>query len=406
MKLTDTKLKSLKPRPKSYQVSDGNGLFIEVMPGGKKVWRLRYRFRDRQEKVTLGGYPSYSLLAARKWREECRESIGRGDSPMQIRRSEKEQAKSADTVSAFSERWLSEVVSKDVKNPQNIERALNKDILPEIGNKKLAEVTTLDVLAITDRIKARGADHMALVTRNIIKRMYAYAISRRLARFNPAAEVEAKYIAQHKSREVALTPKEVGEVIRTIYASSKRRSHKLALHLLLLTMIRKSEMINAKWEEIDFEKGEFAIPGERMKMGKPHIVYLSRQAQAMLEELFALSSGSAFVFPSCQSLRKSICPTTLNASMRSMTFSTQKFVIHDFRRTASTQMNETGFNADVIEKCLAHDRKDIRGVYNRAEYADQRRELLQWWADFVDAQIDDQGQVILGRFGGLRQAAG
>lgn len=171
-------------------------------------------------------------------------------------------------------------------------------------------------------------------------------------------------------------------------------------------MVRKSELIEAKWEELDLEKGEWAIPGERMKKDKPHLVSLSRQAVAMFEELKALASGSDWVFPSSHSLKQPIAKSTLNVAVRALSVDVRDFVIHDFRRTASTHLHEAGFNSDWIEKCLAHETKGIRGVYNRAQYADQRREMLQWWADFVDSQIQDgRGKVIIGPFGKAYAAA-
>lgn len=277
-------------------------------------------------------------------------------------------------------------------------------MIPAIGAKPLAEVTVTDMLAITDRIKARGADQMALQTRNVMKRLFAYAIAREKATFNPAAAVEAKFIATARSRDVALTPDEIGRLLRAIYQSSMKRAHKLALHLLILCMVRKSELIEARWEEIDCDKAEWAIPGERMKKDKPHLVLLSRQAVAMFEELKGLASGSEWVFPSRGSLNKPIAHSTLNVAVRALEFDVRDFVIHDFRRTASTHLHEAGFNSDWIEKALAHETKGIRGVYNRAQYADQRREMLQWWADFVDSQIEEGRKVIIGRFGKAYQA--
>ena len=411
MALTDTQLRMLRPRERPYSRSDGKGLLIEVMPGGKCVWRLRYRLAGRQEKATLGEYPIYSLAHARQWLADCRVMIERGESPMRAKRADRERAKGQDTVEAFAERWFAEVVCRDVKNPRNIRRVLDKDVLPAIGRKKLIEVTVLDVQSITDRIKARGADQMALSTRNIIKRLYSFAIARNLVELNPAAMVEARYIATARSRDVSLSPEETGKLLRAIYSSSMRRAHKLALHLLILCMVRKSELIDAQWLEVDFENAEWRIPGERMKMDKPHIVYLSNQGLAMFEELNALSSGSAYVLPSRGSLRKPISKSTLNAAIRTLDVEIRDFVIHDFRRTASTQLHEAGFNSDWIEKALAHEQRGVRGVYNRAEYADQRRHMMRWWSDFVDAQIEDGRKVIIGRFAGnfvdvgLRQKA-
>ena len=438
MALTDTKLRNLKPGEKAYQEADEGGLFVEVMPGGAKVWRLRYRLAGKQEKVTLGDYPTYGLGEARTWRDDCKALAGRGLSPMALKRSDpvpddaapavKEMAqafvrnwcmkaverakakeaevKAADTVEAFARRWYAEIVEPANSSPRNVKRVLDKDVIPAIGAKQIADVTVTDILAITDKIKNRGADQMALQTRNVLKRLFAYAIAREKTTFNPAAAIEAKFIAQAKSRDVALSPEEIGRLLRAIYQSSMKRAHKLALHLLILCMVRKSELIEAKWEEIDFDRAEWSIPGERMKKDKPHLVPLSRQVVAMFEELKGLASGSDWVFPSRGDLKQPIAKSTLNVAVRALEIEVRDFVIHDFRRTASTHLHEAGFNSDWIEKALAHETKGIRGVYNRAQYADQRREMLQWWADFVDSQIQDgRGKVIIGPFGKAYRAA-
>lgn len=323
---------------------------------------------------------------------------------MKAKQAAKEQAKGTDTVAVFAEKWFEDVVAKNVKDTRNLRRLLDKDVIPAIGTKRLTEVTVLDVLAITDRIKARGADHMALVTRNAVKRMYAYAISREKATTNPAGAIEARYIAQAKSRDVALTPEEIGKLLRAIYSSSMRRSNKLALHLLILCMVRKSELLNARWDEIDFEEKLWTIPPERMKQDRPHVVYLSDQALAMFEELKTLASGSEYVLPSSHNLHRPMSHSSLNVAIRTLDVDIRDFVIHDFRRTASTHLHETGFNSDWIEKALAHEQKGVRGVYNRAEYAAQRKDMLQWWADFVDSQIEEGRKVIIGRFGECKTA--
>lgn len=191
---------------------------------------------------------------------------------------------------------------------------------------------------------------MALQTRNVMKRLFAYAIARGKTQFNPAAAIEARFIATARSRDVALTPEEVGKLLRGIYQSSIKRQHKLALHLLILCMVRKSELLEARWAEINFENSEWNIPAERMKKDKPHLVPLSKQALAMFEELRVLASGSEWVLPSRGSLKEPIAHSTLNQAVRSLDCGIRDFVIHDFRRTASTQLHEAGFNSDWIEK--------------------------------------------------------
>jgi len=410
MALTDTKLQRLSPKERPYQAADGGGLYIEVHPTGKKVWRLQYRMGGRgskKEKVTLGEYPAFTLAQARQWREECRAMLVHGRSPAAAKQAHKaaEAAKESDSVRAFADMWFADVVSKTNSQPRNIRRVLDKDVIPAIGDKRVSEVAIEDVLKITDAIKARGADQMALQTRNVMKRLFAYAIARGKTQFNPAAAVEARFIATARSRDVALTPEEIGKLLRGIYQSSIKRQHKLALHLLILCMVRKSELLEARWEEVGFDKAEWSIPAERMKKDKPHLVPLSKQALAMFEELQGLASGSEWVLPSRNTLKEPISHSTLNQAIRSLDFGIRDFVIHDFRRTASTQLHEAGFNSDWVEKALAHEQKGVRGVYNRAEYLAQRREMLQWWADFVDAQIEEGRKVVIGRFGKAYQTA-
>ena len=410
MAITDTKLQRLQPRERPYQLADGGGLYVEVQPSGKKVWRMQYRLggrRARKERVTLGEYPAHTIAQARLWREQCRAQIAHGRSPAAAKQAEKEAraARATDSVAAFADLWYADVVSRTNSEPRNIRRVLDKDVLPAIGEKPVADVTIQDVLAITDAVKARGADQMALQTRNVIKRLFAYAIARGKTRFNPAAAIEARFIATARSRDVALAQPEIGQLLRGIYQSSIRRQHKLALHLLILCMVRKGELIGARWDEIDFDKAEWLIPAERMKKDKPHLVPLSRQAVAMFEELKGLASKSPWVLPSRNTLKEPIAHSTLNQAIRSLDLGVRDFVIHDFRRTASTQLHEAGFNSDWIEKALAHEQKGVRGVYNKAEYLAQRREMLQWWADLVDAQIEEGRKVVIGRFGKAFQAA-
>lgn len=442
MALTTTAIDKLKPKDKTYSVSDDGGLYLEVTPLGAKIFKIRFRVGGRgakQEKSTLGAYPTFSLERARLWRGDCKELIGHGVSPEAVKRSDplpddlpastmklvesfinnwcqaaqskiraSEEAVNAEkTVEVFARRWLKEVVNPNNIHPRNIVRILEKDVLPAIGAKQITDITINDVLAISDRIKARGADQMALQTRNVMKRLFAFAISRGVTQFNPAAAIEGKYIATQKSRDVALTPDEIGRLLRAVYSSNIKRANKLALHLLLICMTRKSELIEAQWSEIDLDAGEWIIPAERMKMSKPHVVPLSTQAIAMLGELKGLSSGSAFVFPSRSHLNKPISKSSLNHVVRGLEHDVQSFVLHDFRRTASTHLNEAGFNSDWIEKSLAHTAGGVRAVYNKAEYKEQRRKMMQWWADLVDAQIEDgRGKVIIGQFGRSNQFRG
>lgn len=399
MALSDTKLRALQPRDRPWQLADSNGLIIEILPSGRKIWRFRYRFNKKPQKVTLGEYPSFSLAEARLWREKCRAMIPHGINPAEKKKEDKLKQQNPTTVDAFSKRWITDIVEKNNKKPRNTLRVFKKDILPVIGKLEIEQLTPVHIQSVIDRVKLRGSDHVALLARNALKRMLAYAISRGIIFTNPAAAIEARYIAQASSRDVALTAEEIGILLRGIYTSNMNRRHKLALHLLILCMIRKCELIEATWDEVHFKTAEWHISADRMKMDNPHIVPLSKQALAMFEELKFLAGDSPNVFPSRNDYRRPISKTTLNCAVRTLDLNVRDFVIHDFRRTASTLLHEQGYNSDWVEKCLGHKIGGIRGVYNHAEYLPQRREMLQAWADFVDGQIEEGRAVIIGKLG-------
>jgi integrase len=400
--LNDTRIKALKPKAARYRVSDGGGLVLEVMASGSKVWRYRYSLHGvRQPMVTIGDYPAIGLQDAREKARKYAEIVAKGISPISDARKDRGAVKRFDTLKAFGEEWYTnQIEPMSTEYQRTIKRALEKDVYPAIGNKPLQDVNPGDVLAICDRIKARGAPQMALSTRNVIKRLFEYAIARQLATNNPAHAVVARFIATQESRTRVLTPDEIGVVLRAVYASDIRRPLKLALHLLVLTMVRKAELTEATWPEFDLDAGVWKIPAGRMKKEKEHWVYLSTQAVSMLRELHELTGGEDYLFPSSRGTGdRPISKSTLNQAVRALAIDVQHFVLHDFRRTASTHLHEMGMSSDAIEKALAHTIKGIKGVYNRAEYADERTKILQLWSDFVEAEIEGKRKVVLGNFG-------
>ncbi|RKP58640.1 tyrosine-type recombinase/integrase [Pararobbsia silviterrae] len=399
--LNDTRIKALKPKANRYAVSDGGGLVLEVMASGSKIWRYRYSLHGKQQPVvTIGEYPATSLMAARERARRYAEIVAGGVSPMADAKKDRGAEKSLNTVRDFGAYWTEQQMSdKSDEYRRTTNRALEKDVYPAIGNKPLPDVTPGDVLAICDRIKKRGSPKMALHTRNVIKRMFEYAIARQFVTINPAAAVVARFVATQESRDRVLSPEELGRVLRAVYASSIRRPLKLAIHLLVLTMVRKSELIEARWNEFNLDEGIWRIPAERMKKDREHWVYLAPQAIAMLRELHEGRTSQEYVFPTVRGTDRPIAKSTLNQAIRALDMEVQHFVLHDFRRTASTHLHEMGQSSDAIEKALAHTIKGIKGVYNRAEYADERRRILQLWAEFVDGQIDEGRKVVIGKFG-------
>ncbi len=398
MGLTDKKISALQPKEGRYLITDGRGLGLEVFPSGVKSWRFRYRLRGKLEKVVLGQYPDMSLAVARARRDELAGQVLRGQSPARQKQLEKMALGSESTVREFGERYYTDVVLRCLKDPSSVRRYLDKEIYPAFGNKTLKDVTAADVQTLVFRKRDNGLEAAAAAIRNLIKRLFDYAIVRGAAQVNPALALPMRFITKSRSRTRTLSPDEIRVYLHSLYQSNIRRQFKLALHLILLTLVRKSEMLFAKWVDLDLVSGEWQIPAANSKTGKPHIVYLSTQAADLFRELKPLAGDSEWVLPSRSSSLKPFAHNALNQALCSMAFPMDPFTIHDLRRTGSTLLHEKGFSSDVVEKALNHTIGGVRGVYNKAEYSHQRREMLQFWADYVEGLASEK-KVLLARFG-------
>ncbi|ALR08948.2 integrase [Xylella fastidiosa] len=389
MPLTDTALKALKPRDRIYSVADERGLSVEVYPTGGIVWRFRYRLAGRYEKLTLGKYPALSLRNARLKRDEAASLVAMGTSPARQKQLAKVTAAHATTVRDFAERFFREIQSRDRKDSTMPRRYLDKDILPFVGDKPMREVTAEEIRSLIWRKKEQGFDATAGQIRGVLKRLCDYAVTCGLMPTNPVLALPMRHVYKAVSRDRALSPDEIRLFLRAVWASRIRRQFKLALHLILLTMVRKSELLLARWDHVHLDQAQWHIPAEHSKTGKPHIVYLSRQAVVLFEALRVLAGGSALVMPGSGTLTRPFAHNALNHALgKAMQWQgIRPFTIHDLRRTASTWLHEHGWASDVVEKALNHSIGGVRGVYNRAEYADQRRQMLQCWADFIEKQL-------------------
>jgi integrase len=399
MALTDTGIKALKPKAARYMVSDGRGLSLDVLPSGKVSWLYRYLLEGNYGRVTLGLYPDLSLRAARAKRDELAAQVANGKSPALEAKQRRAGQSSEPTVREFGERYYKEQVVKNWKDPKTIRRYLDGEIFPTLGNKALKEVNALDVQGLVYRKRDNGRVAAAIQLRQVIKQMFDYAIETRLVTVNPASMVATRYIGKARKRSRVLTPSEIRLYLRTVYQSNIRRQFKLALHIILLTLSRKSELLLARWKDVDLDAGEWLIPEENAKAGKPHLVYLSTQCAAMFRELKALAGDSELVMPGRGSLARPFAANALNKALEGLTFDMDPLTIHDLRRTGATLLTERGFNRDVIEKALSHEAQGIRAVYIVAEFAEQRKKMLQWWGDYVDS-IVNESKVIVGNFGG------
>lgn len=343
--------------------------------------------------------PALTLKNARLKRDEAAQAAAMDKSPAQQKQLAKRAAAEATTVSEFGERFFLEMVNKDRADTTIPRRYFDKNIVPAIGAKAVRDVTTEDVRAIIWKKKDEGFDAAAGQVRGVLKRLFDYAMTAGLVSVNPVLALPMRHVHRAKSRDRALSPEEIRLFLRAAFESNVRRQFKLALHLILLTMVRKSELLLARWEHVDIDAAEWHIPAEHSKTGKPHIVYLSKQAADLFKELQKLAGGSALVLPGRGSLTKPFADNAINNALK-IALAGQDipaFTIHDLRRTASTLLHENGWPSDVVEKALNHTIGGVRGVYNRAEYEPQRREMLQFWADHIE-QLLTNGKVILGRF--------
>lgn len=411
MSLTDTKLKNFKAQDKAYKVADRDGMYVVVSPKGTITFRYDYRLAGRRETLTLGQYDEFqasqqkrnpeavtygdplSLADARDLLARAKNAVKRGESPAREKADGKRSSQESGTFQTFAEIWLRDAGLADSTIAMR-KSILDRDVLPAFGKRKLEEITSSQVMALCEKIKGRGAPATAVHAREIILQVYRHAEARGLKIENPAEGVKASAIASFKPRERALGPKEIRTFFTVLDTVGTLPTLKLAVKLVLLSLCRKGELLQAKWPEVDFESATWIVPADRMKARRPHMVYLSRQALDLLVGLKTCAGSSPYILPGRYETDKPMSDATLNRVISATVEKAQKegydlphFCVHDLRRTGSTLLHEAGFNTDWIEKCLAHEQKGVRAVYNKAEYADQRREMLQSWADMVDAWI-------------------
>lgn len=390
--LTESQIRALEPRATRYSVADGNGLVIEVMTTGTKVWRFRYSLDGkRQPLATIGDYRMISLRVARAKAQKYAELVAQGISPVAAARRDRGAESKADVLREAAELYLATAMAgKSDEYRRTTRRALDKDVLPAIGGKPINAVTGDDIVAICDRIKSRGSPKMALHTRNVVKRLYAYLMARELAIHNPAEVVPARSIATFDSRTRVLSGDEIGSMLRSIDASSIRRPLKLALHLLVLTMVRKSDLVESTWAEFDLDSALWTIPAARLHTDRDRVVCLPHQAVSMLRELHRAKASRKYLFPSVRGDDRPIARSTLNQAVKALGLEVEHFVLHDFRRTASTHLREIAQRADTLGDVSApppHTTRTAESLGQEDQAAEQRR-MLQRWADFVDEQID------------------
>jgi integrase len=375
-------------------------MYVAVMPSGTVSFRYDYRINGRRETLTLGVYGSTDLSLAEA-RERClaaRKSVAAGQSPAQEKQRARRRAEAVPTIAGAGKRWLQEARMADTTRAMR-KAIFERDILPTWKNRLLSEVTPDDLRALCGKVKDRGAPATALHVRDIVKQIYGFAILNGEKLANPADEVGPASIATFIPKDRSLSPAEIRVLFDQLEHVATLPTIRLGLRLILLTMVRKSELQDATWDEVDFESAVWTIPKERMKRTKAHNVYLSRQALDIMIALKTCARNSRYLLPSRYEADEPMSRATFNrvtyavvVRAKEKVLALEPFTVHDLRRKGSTLLNELGFNSDWIEKCLAHeDGRSSRGAYNKAESEPQRRHMLQEWADMVDAWIARSG---------------
>ncbi|MTW13429.1 tyrosine-type recombinase/integrase [Pseudoduganella eburnea] len=393
--LTDVKLRNLKPGPKAYKVQDRDGLYAMVLVSGVVSFRYNYRVNGRQETLVLGKYGvgGVTLAEAREKLVAAKKLVAEGKSPTQQKRRQKARIAGEETFGEWAERWLS--TYRMAESTRDMRRSVyERDLHRPFGKMLLHEITHEELRRVCDAIVARGAPATAVHAREIVMLVFRHAGQRGHEAPNPADKVPPCSIATFQPRDRALSSTEIPWLYEHLEKIQSAPTLRLAVKLLLLTMVRKSELTDATWDEINFTSGVWTIPAQRMKRRNPHNVYLSRQAIDMFIALRTCAAGSPYVLPSRYDADLPISNATLNSVTTSVSRSAREagrpladFTPHDLRRTASTLLHEAGYNTDWIEKCLAHEQRGVRAVYNKAEYADQRRAMMQDWADMIDGWV-------------------
>jgi integrase len=383
MPLTAAAIQAAKPREKAYKLFDQGGLFLLVHPNGGRYWRLKYRMHGREKLLALGTFPDVSLAKARTRRDDARKLIADNTDPAVVKQTEK--TANAETFKAVALEWL----AKQNLAAATIEKAkwtFDDLLFPELGDRPIRHITAPELLAALRKLEARGKIETAHRTKQRASQIFRYAIATGRADHDPAADLRGALTPLEVEHRAAITdPKRVGELLRAIDEYAGQPSTHYALKLAPYVFLRPGELRAAEWSEIDLNNAEWRIPPERMKMGDAHIVPLAKQAVAILREIQPLTGSGRLVFPSLRTNTRPISEGTLNAALRRVGFSKEEMTGHGFRTMASTLLNEQGWHPDLIELQLAHaERNKVRAAYNRAQRLDERRKMMQAYADYLD----------------------
>jgi len=401
--LTNAEVTNAKPESKMRRMYDERGLYIEIMPSGSKYWRLKYMFNGKDKRMALGVYPEVTLAEARDKRDAARKLVAAGTDPAFAKKEDRRQKtlRCIHTFESVAREWhKTHSVQWAGHYAVNVIRALERDIFPRIGDRPIAEITPLELLEAIKRIEKRGAHEITRRCLRLCGQIYKYAIPNGLAERNPAADLSGALVPYKKSHYAALDVKDVPGFLQALDRNDARlyQQTRNAMKILMLTFTRTTELIESTWDEFNLEEAVWEIPAERMKMRKPHIVPLSRQVLEILKEQKEMAGKWKWVFPSQV---RPLNPMSNNTILFAIGRLGYKGIMtgHGFRALAMTTIKEKlGYRHEVVDRQLAHaHRSSVDAAYDRAQFLDERRKMMQEWSDYVDA-LASGGKVIVGDF--------
>tara|TARA_B100000686_G_scaffold315138_1_gene361783 strand:+ start:535 stop:1725 length:1191 start_codon:yes stop_codon:yes gene_type:complete len=390
MKLTVKQCDNEKPGLRTRKVFDGRGLFLEIRPNGAKYWRMKYRYGGKEKLMALGVYPEVSLKDAREKCLEARRELDNGQDPMQSKKEQKRQIKenAENSFEVIAREWHdNKKGSWTERHAKTVLNRMENDLFPAIGSMPIVDIKPPHILTALKKIEKRGAFEPAHRMKQTCGQIFRYAIAKGIAETNPAADLNEALRPLKRGHYATLDIKELPQFLADLERNEPRLylHTRLGIRLLMLTFVRTKELIEAKWDEFDMENGEWLIPGERMKMRKDHYVPLSRQVITILKQLQEMPSEWGWVFPGQVSRRKPMSNNTILFGLRRLGYA-GRMTGHGFRALAMTTIKEKlGYRHEVIDRQLAHAKKNkIIAAYDRAEFMDERRKMMQEWADYID----------------------
>ena len=402
--LTDTEIKAAKPQDKDYQLYDGDGLTLLIKSSGSKLWQFRYYrpYTKQRTKQSFGAYPAVTLSDARKLRAESRSLLAKDIDPQEYQKDQIRNSQEAktNTFQLVAERWWEvkkSTVTEDYGN--DIWRSLERDVFPAIGDISVTDIKAHILVQAIQPVQARGALETVRRLCQRINEVMIYAQNTGLIDAVPSINIGKAFEKPKKKNMPSIRPEQLPQLMQTMRTANIILPTRCLFMWQLLTISRPAEAAEARWDEINFETKEWKIPAARMKMNREHTVPLSDAALAILELMKPLSGNREFIFPSRIKPTQPMNSQTVNAALKRAGFG-GVLVSHGLRSIASTALNEHGFPPDVIEAALAHvDKNEVRRAYNRSDYLEQRRPMMQWWADFIESA--DRGSIIEGGVRGI-----